>query len=136
MRSRTQAASDYATKILNAPPVKPTPPQQPLTDADFKKFILYVESPEDRSPLSNEALRELSKSPSMKIETLIQYVTSLPNVPSWLDKVPCLVLKEEKKALKGQECIKYIADFQTKGPDVTVSFKKKHTGHKKVLWDE
>jgi hypothetical protein len=59
------------------------------------------------------------------------------SLPGWLDTTPCLVLKEEKKALKGIAVLEYINTYAVKEAAGSVGNSgRKSTGHKKVIWEE
>lgn len=104
----------------------------PATDADFKSFVLYVNASEKRSSNCIQALEALAGNPSMKLDTLIQDVDALPSRPSWLDSVPCIVVKSERRAIKDEACIKFIVERKHKGMGVSYSKQKGHRS--KVAW--
>jgi hypothetical protein len=107
---------------------------EPPSDYDFKQFVLYVNDKDKRTPQCLSALAALSQNPEMKKETLVQDFGSLVTVPPWLNSVPCLVVKSERRAFKDDACIKYIKDYKHKGAVGYSSFRK-GTGHKKAGWD-
>ena len=67
--------------------------------------------------------------------TLIQDFESLQQRPGWLDTVPCLVVKSERRAFKDDACIKFIEEYKHVGA-VDYRSLKKSTGYKKVVWGE
>ena len=107
----------------------------PPTDYDFKSFVLYVNEASKRTPLCIQALSALSANTLMKKETLIQDFESLQQRPGWLDTVPCLVVKSERRAFKDDACIKFIEEYKHVGA-VDYRSLKKSTGYKKVVWGE
>ena len=100
--SRAQGA------LQQKPPAMAPPP----TDSDFKEFVLYV-TPGDSG--CARALEALSTNREMKLDTLIQDVTALPARPVWLDVVPLLAVKTERKAYKAAACIDFIAGYKRRG---------------------
>ena len=135
MSSNRDAAAAYALERSgSAVQSKPTTVEPP-TDYDFKSFVLYVHESSKRGPLCLNALSELSNNAAMKKDTLIQDLESLPLVPSWLDSVPCLVVKSERRAFKDDACIKFIHEYRHKGA-VGYRTSKLSTGHKKAVWGD
>jgi hypothetical protein len=129
--------NNFAEKALartnSAVQSKPPSAAEPSTDADFKSFILYVSSADKRSAQCIKALEALSLNSSMKLDTLIQDVDALASRPTWLDSVPCIVIKSEKKALKDDACVRFIIENKHKGLGISYS---KQRGHRsKVIWD-
>lgn len=110
---------------------KPAENTEPATDADFKSYVLYVDGPSNRSALCIKCLDALSSNPAMKKDTLIQVVESLAQKPTWLQKTPCLVIKDERRALKEDACVAYILENKTKERE-TYSRQKK--SYKKAQW--
>lgn len=133
MDRRNNFAEKALARSASAVQSKPSAAAEPSTDADFKSFVLYVSSADKRSAQCIKALEALSHNSSMKLDTLIQDVDALPSRPSWLDTVPLIVVKSEKKALKDEACIKFILDSRHKG--VGVSYSKKKGVRGKVAWD-
>lgn len=119
MEKRGFAASEYAlSRVQTAVQVRPSEKVPSLTDADFKSFILYVENDENgrRLPSSFQAIEALSKVTSVKKDTLIQETNLLSNRPFWLDETPCLVIKNERRAIKGQEAVcQYLTQLKDSG---------------------
>lgn len=135
--SRSNEAADYAhERSLTA--VQSKPSNEPPTDADFKSFILYVNSHSQRSSVCTKALEALSSNPEMKKCTLIQDVDALSSRPVWLETVPCLVLKSERRALKDEACIQFIHEYVCKGAVPYSSGKQKktvgHSNKKESMW--
>lgn len=83
----------------------------PPTESDLKMFVLYL-SATNRDELSVKALEALAKNPKFKLHTRIQNVEDLKEKPQWMKTFPMLVVKEEKKAYGGQECISFITNYK------------------------
>lgn len=101
-RMREAAASAGLAK----PP--PADAAAAATDADFKSYVLYVHRADMRTPACTQALEALTRNPRMKLDTLIQDVEDLTTVPGWLDAVPTLVVRGERRAYKADAAIEYI----------------------------
>ena len=110
---------------------KPSENSEPATDADFKSYVLYVDSAQNRSALCIKCLDALSSNPAMKKDTLIQVVESLAQKPAWLLKTPCLVIKNERRALKEDDCVSYILENKTKDRETYSRHKK---NYQKAVW--
>jgi len=126
---RNHEVSQYAHSRSQAAVQSKPVPTDSMTDADFKSYVLYVNSASKRSAACTRALEALSANPNMKIDTLIQDVDALHSKPSWLEAVPCLVVKSEKKAYKDEAAIAWILDHHTKKSFTTYS-RHKASGHK------
>lgn len=134
----SKRALEYPTNSLaSSSKASLPPPTAPVTDADFKLYLLYVECPEQRTTLSTQVINALSAKPAMKMHTLIQHTSDLVSLPAWLDTIPCLVLKEEKKAMKGHAAIEFIEAYNVKEACGMTKggVGKRSTGHKRVNWD-
>ena len=111
---RQAAISNYAgnresqQKMLMSPPIETN-----TMDSDFKKYILYVSlSSQSRDAMTTKVLDTLAKNPKFKLHTHIQNVDNLSSRPSWLQSLPTLAVKEERKAFVGEDCIKKIQETQ------------------------
>ena len=97
--------------------IKPPPKnQEPPSDSDFKSFVMYIPAIERRDNLSNQALTALVGNPGMKVDTMIQIVDQLRTRPAWLDTLPCLVVKSEKRVYKGSACVDFILTQKNRMP--------------------
>jgi hypothetical protein len=83
-------------------------------DTDFKTYILYVPGVTKRDAASIKAIEELAANSGLKKETMIVDVDSLALKPAWLDQLPCLVVRAENKALKGEMCHRFIQEYKSK----------------------
>ena len=83
-------------------------------DTDFKTYILYVPSVSKRDASSIKAIESLSANSGLTRETLIVDADALAVKPTWLDQLPCLVVRAENKALKGEMCHRFITEYKTK----------------------
>lgn len=132
----SRQVSDYALdRQKSAIQVKQTGHVEPPTDGDFKSFVLYVHSPSKRTPLCFKALEVLTDNSAMKKDTLILDFDGLQSRPTWLEDAPCLVIKADRKALKGDAAIQYIQSHVQKG---AVKYSKRsslgHLSKKKSVW--
>jgi hypothetical protein len=109
-----------------------------VSDLDFKKYILYVSGGKEddgkenaRKPLCVKTLESLKLNTSLKMDTLIIYADDLLTKPSWLSQLPCLVFKEEKKALSGQACLAYLNSSEAKEykSNLKMFQKRRNFGH-------
>ncbi len=130
---RHRAVANYAQQRSQSAlqVTKPAENSEPATDADFKSYVLYVDAVQNRSTLCMKCLDALSSNPAMKKDTLIQVVESLAQKPEWLQKTPCLVIKNERRALKEEDCVAYILENKTKERETYSRMKK---SHKKAVW--
>jgi len=124
---RQAAISDYAgqresqQKMLMSQPIETN-----TLDSDFKKYILYVSlNVENRDAMTTKVLECLALNPKFKLHTHIQNVDHLSSRPNWLQTLPTLAVKDEKKAYVGEDCIKKI--MQT--PDVDQRRSKSKNGY-------
>ena len=127
--SKSKVAEFAQDRIREGLQTKPSGREEPPTDGDFKSFVLYVYSGAKRTPECFKALEALSRNPTMKLNTLIQDVDSLLSKPTWLSIVPCLVIKDEKRALAGDGAIEYISTLKSKGGTVNYSSQKRTNFH-------
>lgn len=97
-------------------------------DSDFKDFILYV-SLKNKNFDSFEVLDMLSKHSDFKLRTHIQDVDALSSKPSWMVKLPALVIKKERKAFLAEECKKYILENSSHLVQQRRSNKSSRIGH-------
>lgn len=79
----------------------------PPSEQDLKMFVVYT-SEKNRDSLTTKVLDALKNKPKFKLRTLIVDADLLSKKPEWMKVLPMLVVKEEKKAYGGQECIDYI----------------------------
>ncbi len=112
-----------------------------VSDVDFKKFVLYVSGGREedgqqqhqytRKQLCIKSLESLKSNASLKIDTLIIYADDLLTKPAWLNQLPCLVFKEEKKALSGQACLSYLNSSEAKDykSNLKTFQKRRNFGH-------
>ena len=132
---RQAAISDYAVNRESQQKMLMTKPIETNTlDSDFKKYILYVSlDAEKRDALTTKVLECLSKNPKFKLQTHIQNVDHLSSRPSWLQTLPTLALKEERKAFVGEDCIRKIT--QTTGVDQRRSKSKNGYSSTSKIWE-
>lgn len=101
---------------LQNPPKNNSNNQEPPNDSEFKKYILYIdENSLNRNNETKELLEVLSKHKKFKLQTFIQGIEkNSSQIPKWLNTLPTLVLKDERKAYVGEDAIKYIQDNYNK----------------------
>jgi hypothetical protein len=92
---------------------KPPANAPPPSDADFKSFVLYTRRGDAACARAQEAL---ARNPGMRLDTLTQDVEALSQRPPWLDTVPMLVARTEKKAYKADAVAAFIAAYKPRGP--------------------
>jgi hypothetical protein len=132
MSKNSQQVSEYAlARQGSALQTKQSGPTEIPTDGDFKSYVLYIHSGEKRTPYCLQALEALTANPKMKLDTLIQDVDALPTRPVWLETVPCIVIKSEKRALKESAAIDYIKSCTVKG-GVNYAKRGQRAGHPKT----
>lgn len=104
--------SSYVEK-RNMDAVQKEPSQMEVPkDSDFKSYVLYVNNPENRDPLSNMCLELLTKKPNIKKITLFVNVQDLSNKPAFLETVPSLLVMDSKKAYKGEKCVEFLESLK------------------------
>jgi hypothetical protein len=116
--NRTKIAEYANLRETSAVQENPTVHEAPH-DTDFKTYILYVPSISKRDASSNKAVESLASNTGLKRETMIVDVDSLAVKPAWLDQLPCLVVRAENKALKGEMCHRFIQEYKSKGGAVS-----------------
>ena len=131
---RQAAISDYSgqresqQKMLMSQPIETN-----TLDSDFKKYILYVSlDPQKRDALTTKVLECLSLNPKFKLHTHIQDVDILSSRPSWLQTLPTLAVKEEKRAYFGEDLLKKIS--QTPDVDQRRSKSKNNYASSSKTW--
>jgi hypothetical protein len=114
------------------------PPSQEQTqtiESDLKRYVLYVSSAKNRRPMCQKALDLLALNAALKLDFFIVDIDDILIRPKWMENIPCMVLKEEKKALSEDGCIRFlmrnIAEYKSKEKTFQ---KRKALGHQKPLW--
>lgn len=116
--NRSKVAEYANLRETSAVQESPTVQEAPH-DTDFKSYILYVPSVSKRDASSIRAVEGLAANAGLKRETMIVDVESLALRPTWLDQLPCLVVRSENKALKGEMCYRFIQEYKSKGGAVS-----------------
>ena len=96
---------------------------------------MYVSSAKDRKPMCQKALDLLALNASLKLDVLIIDIDDILIRPQWMNNLPCMVLKEEKKALSEDGCIRFLMRHigEYKLREKTYQ-KRKTLGHQKPTW--
>jgi hypothetical protein len=100
-----RSTAEYANQRETTMPKQQLSSNEAPKDADFKKFVLYVNAQRDLESL--KAIEALSSNPTLKKECHVQDVES-SHKPQWMTTLPMIACKEERKAYGGKECIAYI----------------------------
>jgi hypothetical protein len=128
---------EQSTSLINMHQSQQKPTE--VSDVDFKKYVLYVSGGKEdngqehnsRKPLCIKTLESLKLNTSLKMDTLIIYADDLLTRPAWLSQLPCLVFKEEKKALSGEACLSYLnsSDAKEYKSNLRMYNKRRNFGH-------
>jgi hypothetical protein len=128
---------EQSTSLINMHQSQQKPTE--VSDVDFKKYVLYVSGGKEengqehnsRKPLCIKTLESLKLNTSLKMDTLIIYADDLLTRPAWLSQLPCLVFKEEKKALSGEACLSYLnsSDAKEYKSNLRMYHKRRNFGH-------